>query len=137
MSQTTETSIAGNSWPQGIFAITLFMEDLEVARRFYHEVFRLPVDYEDDASAVFRFGSILVNLLKITQADELVAPAKVANQEGGSRFVLTLQVDDVDAMCAELAARGVELVNEPMDRPWDIRTVSFKDPGGHIWEIAH
>jgi uncharacterized glyoxalase superfamily protein PhnB len=49
----------------------------------------------------------------------------------------TLDVDDVDAMCAELAARGVELLNGPMDRPWGIRTASFKDPAGHIWEIAH
>ena len=24
----------------------------------------------------------------------------------------------------------------PMDRPWGIRTASFRDPGGHIWEIA-
>ena len=48
----------------------------------------------------------------------------------------TITVDDVDAMCAELAARGVKLLNGPMDRPWGIRTASFSDPGGHIWEIA-
>ena len=24
----------------------------------------------------------------------------------------------------------------PVDRPWGIRTASFRDPGGHIWEIA-
>jgi lactoylglutathione lyase len=30
----------------------------------------------------------------------------------------------------------VELLNGPMDRPWGIRTASFLDPGGHIWEIA-
>lgn len=22
------------------------------------------------------------------------------------------------------------------ERPWGIRTASFRDPGGHIWEIA-
>jgi uncharacterized glyoxalase superfamily protein PhnB len=49
----------------------------------------------------------------------------------------TLSVDDVDAMCAELASRGVTLLNGPLDRPWGIRTASFMDPGGHIWEIAH
>jgi lactoylglutathione lyase len=42
----------------------------------------------------------------------------------------------VDAMAAELTSRGVELLNGPMDRPWGIRTASFRDPGGHIWEIA-
>ena len=39
-------------------------------------------------------------------------------------------------VCAELAARGVTLLNGPMDRPWGIRTASFTDPSGHIWEIA-
>ena len=35
------------------------------------------------------------------------------------------------------ASSGVTLLNGPMDRPWGIRTASFSDPGGHIWEIAH
>jgi hypothetical protein len=30
-----------------------------------------------------------------------------------------------------------ELLNGPIDRPWGIRTASFRAPGGHIWEIAH
>jgi uncharacterized glyoxalase superfamily protein PhnB len=55
----------------------------------------------------------------------------------GSRFVFTLEVDDVDAKAAELTARGVELLNGPMDRPWGPRTASFRDPAGHVWEIAH
>jgi len=125
------------SWPKGIFAITLFVEDVEVTKRFYQDVFRLPIAYEDDNSAVFNFGSTMINLLKSTEAVELIAPAVVASREAGSRLQLTIQVDDVDAMCAELVKRGVELVNGPMDRPWGIRTACFSDPGGHIWEIAH
>jgi uncharacterized glyoxalase superfamily protein PhnB len=52
------------------------------------------------------------------------------------RFQLTLGVYDVDATCEELRARGVELLNGPVDRPWGIRTASFRDPAGHVWEIA-
>jgi len=96
----------------------------------------LPVFFEDHNSTVFKFGNTLVNLLKITEARELIEPAKVASRNAGSRFVFTIDVDDVDAMCAELTARGVELLNGPMDRPWGVRTASFRDPGGHIWEIA-
>jgi len=123
-------------WPGGITAITLFVEDLEAAKRFYGEVFGLPVVFEDDNSAVFRFGTTLVNLLSSTAAPELIEPAAVARPDAGSRLVFTVAVDDVDAMCEELAARGVELLNGPMDRPWGVRTASFRDPGGHIWEIA-
>jgi catechol 2,3-dioxygenase-like lactoylglutathione lyase family enzyme len=124
------------AWPTGIFAITLFVEDLLAAKQYYQRVFGLQVDYEDDNSAVFKFGNTLINLLKTTAAIELVEPARVASREAGARFVFTLHVENVDAMCAELTARGVELLNGPMDRPWGIRTASFIDPGGAIWEIA-
>ncbi len=125
-----------SSRPKGISAITLFVEDLEAAKTFYRAVFGLPVAFEDDASCVFEFENTLVNLLKSTAANELIEPAQVASREAGSRCVYTIIVDDVDAMCAQLTARGVKLLNGPMDRPWGIRTASFSDPGGHIWEIA-
>jgi catechol 2,3-dioxygenase-like lactoylglutathione lyase family enzyme len=124
------------AWPKGIGAITLFVEDLAAAKQFYQEVFGLPVAFEDDDSAVFAFGGTLVNLLRTTAAGELIEPAAVAPHGVGSRFQLTVNVADVDATCAELARRGVELLNGPMDRPWGVRTASFVDPGGHIWEIA-
>jgi lactoylglutathione lyase len=82
------------------------------------------------------FVNTSINLLKTTAAGTLIEPAPVASPEAGSRLQFTIKVDDVDAMCAELATRGVELLNGPMDRPWGIRTASFRDPGGHIWEIA-
>lgn len=124
------------SWPGGISAITLFVDDLEAAKRFYGEVFGLPVVFEDDDSTVFDFGNTIINLLKTTAAGDLIEPGPVASRDAGSRLQLTIEVDDVDAMCDELAARGVVLLNGPIDRPWGLRTASFADPGGHIWEIA-
>jgi catechol 2,3-dioxygenase-like lactoylglutathione lyase family enzyme len=124
------------SWPAGISAITLFVEDLDAAKRFYGEVFGLPITYEDDDSAVFDFGNAIINLLRIEAADELIRPAAVASAAHGSRMQFTIEVDDVDALCAELVGRGVELLNGPIDRPWGIRTASFRDPAGNIWEIA-
>lgn len=123
-------------WPTGIDAITLFVEDLAAAKTFYLDVFGLPLHYEDPNSAVFKVGETVINLLDIVQADELITPGIVAPREAGSRMVFTLGVPDVDAMCAMLQARGVELLNGPMDRPWGIRTASFRDPAGYIWEIA-
>ena len=124
------------SWAQGIGAVTLFVEDLEAAKAFYQKVFAKNVFFEDDNSAVFKFGDTLINLLKITEADELIAPANVASRKAGARAVFTIQIDDVDAVCEQLTARGVKLLNGPVDRPWGVRTASFRDPGGHIWEIA-
>ena len=123
-------------WPGSITAITLFVDDLAATRSFYLEVFGLPVLFEDEDSAVFRFDNTMINLLKSSAAVSLIDPATVASPDTGSRLQLTLDVENVDATCAELTARGVELLNGPMDREWGIRTASFRDPGGHIWEIA-
>jgi lactoylglutathione lyase len=123
-------------WPKGIDAITLFVEDLAAAKAFYVEFFGLPVHYEDPNSAVFKFGETVINLLDVREAPSLIAPADVASPDAGARFQFTIGVDDVDATCEMLRERGVQLLNGPMDRPWGIRTASFRDPGGHIWEIA-
>jgi uncharacterized glyoxalase superfamily protein PhnB len=99
-------------------------------------VFGLEGHFEDPHSVVFKFSNMMVNLLKVEVAPELVEPAAVASPDAGSRSVFTIEVDDVDATCAKLADLGVKLVNGPMDRPWGIRTASFRDPSGQIWEIA-
>ena len=128
-----------NDWSEQdkkIGAITLFVEDLAAAKRFYLEVFDLPVYFEDENSAVFRFGDTLINLLDIGQANSLIEPAAVASRDAGSRMQFTMAVEDLNSVCEELTRRGVTLLNGPMDRPWGIRTASFTDPGGHIWEIA-
>lgn len=123
--------------PTNITAITLFVEDLAAARQFYAEVFELPVVFEDPQSAVFRFNGTLINLLDSAAAVELVAPAPVGDPQAGPRMVFTLAVEDVDVTCAQLTGRGVRLLNGPMDRPWGIRTASFQDPDGHIWELVY
>jgi catechol 2,3-dioxygenase-like lactoylglutathione lyase family enzyme len=122
--------------PAAIGAITLFVEDLAAARAFYEAVFGLPVHHEDEASAVFRFGPTLVNLLDAREAPELVAPAAVGSPAAGVRFQLTVEVADVDEAAAELQRRGATLLNSPIDRPWGVRTATFRDPAGHIWEVA-
>jgi catechol 2,3-dioxygenase-like lactoylglutathione lyase family enzyme len=136
MSESTEKDVDAQAWPGRIAAITLFVEDLAAAKRFYIDVFELSVVFEDDNSTVFKFGDMLVNLLTANEAPALVAPATVATPEAGARFQFTLDVDEVDARVDELKNRGVELLNGPMNRPWGIRTASFRDPGGHIWELA-
>ena len=123
-------------WANGIGAITLFVDDVASAKAFYLEAFELPVHFEDDVSCVFKFGPTLVNLLATSEAGELIEPEPVGAAGGGARFQLTVDVADVDAVCARLAGRGVELLNGPIDRPWGVRTAAFRDPAGHVWEVA-
>ncbi len=125
----------GPAWPGPVAAITLVTDDLVATRQFYLDVFGLPVFYQDDSSTVFRFGETLVNLLAAAAAPELFAPAPVGSA-ASDRSVLTVEVDDVDARVEQLRTVGVELLNGPVDRPWGIRTASFRDPSGQVWEVS-
>ncbi len=124
------------SLPTSVGAITLFVADPQRSKAFYETTFDVSVLFEDEDSAAFRFENIIVNLLRRPAAHDLVAPAAVAGPDAGSQFQLTIWVDDTDAACALLAARGVELLNGPVDRAWGMRTAAFADPDGHVWEVA-
>ena len=124
MDATNESDAGVKSWPGGIYAITLFVENLDATRQFYQMVFDLPIVFEDGNSAVFKFGSSLINLLKIKEADELIAPAKVASPwldlNSFSPCMLRMSMQ-----CAKkLITHGVVLLNGPIDRPWGLQTVS-------------
>ncbi|NKL27805.1 glyoxalase/bleomycin resistance/dioxygenase family protein [Rhizobium leguminosarum bv. viciae] len=120
-----------------IEVITLFVDDIDEAKAFYQKVFAPASVYEDAVSSVLKFSGTMVNLLRATEAPQLVEPSAVAAPGSGARILLTIRVDDVDAVCAELRKLGVTLLNGPIDRPWGRRTAAFADPSGHVWEIAH
>ena len=107
-----------------IEVVTLFVENIEVAKAFYQKVFAHEVVYQDAVSAVLKFSGVMVNLLAATQAPALVEPSAVATAGSGARVLLTIKVDDVDAVCAELRSCGVKLLNGPIDRPWGRRNRS-------------
>ncbi|MCV9966501.1 VOC family protein [Pararhizobium sp. BT-229] len=119
-----------------IEVVTLFVDDIDEAKLFYQKVFAPEIVYQDDVSAVLKFSGAMVNLLQATEAPELVAPSAVAAPGSGARVLLTIKVDNVDAVCAELRHLGVTLLNGPIDRPWGRRTAAFADPSGHVWEVA-
>jgi catechol 2,3-dioxygenase-like lactoylglutathione lyase family enzyme len=136
LKETTVTDSTRASWATSIQTNTLFVDDLGSAKRFYVDVFELPIVYEDSEAVTLKLGPTLINLLVTRAAPELIEPARVAAAEAGARMMFTIQVPDVDAATADLKARGVTFLNGPIDRPWGVRTAAFSDPAGHIWEIA-
>ena len=117
-------------------AISLFVEDLQAAKSFYQEVFGVAVVFEDESSVAVRFQNVIINLLRVENAQEIIEPGFVAARDSGSRFQLSIWVEDVDAVCAQLRGRGVKLLAGPKDRPWGMRTANFVDPAGNSWEVS-
>jgi catechol 2,3-dioxygenase-like lactoylglutathione lyase family enzyme len=132
----TPDAIAPSARTKQVFAVTLFVEDLDACERFYHEVFGMPLIHRDDEAVTYRFPNMLVNLLLASSAPELIEPAAVGAAGTPSRMMLTLEVEDVDGFAAHLRGLGIPILNGPLDRPWGPRTVTVADPSGHCWELS-
>jgi len=128
--------MTASMWSRGLFAITIYADDLAASRKFYGEMLQMQEIFTNHDSVVYQMGSACLNVLMRENAPELVAPLSIAPSSAGSRSLLTVMVDDVDAAHAALLARGVVFLNGPMDRPWGMRTAAFADPSGHCWELA-
>jgi catechol 2,3-dioxygenase-like lactoylglutathione lyase family enzyme len=123
-------------WAKEIGAITLFVEDPGRSAAFYQDIFDLEPAFSDDNGSMFRLVNTLLFVTRSSEAPNMIAPAVAGAPGNGPRHVFAIIVDDVDAVCAELAGKGVVLLNGPEDRSWGMRTANFQDPDGYVWEIA-
>jgi catechol 2,3-dioxygenase-like lactoylglutathione lyase family enzyme len=121
-------------WEKQIGAMTLQVGDLERSKTFYREVFDLSPLHEDADSVGLRFKNMYVLLHRDPAHQPPGGEVLDLAQKGAGQFAII--VENVDAVCAELNQRGVTLISGPADRDWGMRTVTFADPDGYIWEIA-
>jgi lactoylglutathione lyase len=117
-------------------AIILFVEDLRRSKVFYHEVLGLDVHFEDDQSVGFKVEGLAFIVLQVDRARVQLQGEPTATPGAGATAFLTTFTDDVDALHADLAGRGINFLQPPTDQPWGVRTAYFKDPDGHVWELA-
>ena len=117
-------------------AIILFVADLQRSKVFYHEVLGLDVEFEDDESVGFKIKGLAFIVLQVDRARVQLQGEPTATPGSGATAFLTSFTDHVDALHANLVERGVQFFQGPANQPWGVRTAYFKDPDGHVWEIA-
>jgi catechol 2,3-dioxygenase-like lactoylglutathione lyase family enzyme len=117
----------------------LLVSNFKACFLFYRDVLGFPVGFgtEDDTYADFKLGAVNISLFDRQEMSEGLGtthlPAQASAQD---KACLVFAVQDVDAACRELQAKGVEFVVGPADHPdWGIRTAHFRDPDGNLIEI--
>jgi catechol 2,3-dioxygenase-like lactoylglutathione lyase family enzyme len=101
--------VSGISCSVGV--INLSQPDLDAAKDFYSKVFGKAPDFVDADVAILHFDNTIIKLEKEPAARDRVVSAAVAPTGTGSRVVLGIWVDDVNAACAELADCGISLIS--------------------------
>lgn len=122
-------------WEPQIGAINLIVADLQRSAAFYHEVFGVSAEYQDDDTTMFRFNDTFVFLHRDPAHQDVVSDDVLRlAQSGVGQFVAF--VEDADAVRYELDQLAVSVIDGPTDRTWGMRTMTFADPGGYTWEIT-
>lgn len=121
-----------------ISMITLAVRDLAVATKFYEEGLGFTRMESPPAVAFFTLnGTWLALYGREALAEDAQVPAKGQGFEG---FTLAHNVHseaEVDAVIAQAVAAGATLVKPPQKVFWGGYSGYFKDPDGHLWEVAH
>jgi hypothetical protein len=121
-----------------ISMITLGVRDLAAAVHFYETGLGFPRMASSPGVAFFTLDG---SWLGLYPRDALAADATVAAEGGGFEgFTLAHNVAseaEVDAVIQQALAAGATPVKPAQKVFWGGYSGYFKDPDGHLWEIAH
>lgn len=111
-----------------LHSVAIFVTDLERARAFYEDGLGLPLAAK--GSFGFQFGE-QPPFLGVHPAAHDGAKAMVGRETG-----LTIRVDDLVGLRADLGLRGVSLLTEPVQQGFGLMAM-VADPDGNVlalWE---
>lgn len=100
--------------------LTLHVADLERSLAFYAKIPGAVVEiHRPGLIAILRIGHGRLGLL----------------QRAAGRFHVELEVDDLDALYADLRQAGIEPKGPPVKHPWGDRDFQVVDPDGFVLEF--
>ena len=122
---------------QRLSLVTLGVRDLERSIRFFEDLGWTRSMKDAPGVAFFQCGGIAFGLFPL---EELAKDAGVTAATGGSNAMSLAHnartKEEVDTVMAEAEAAGAEIVKAPEDVFWGGYSGYFRDPDGHLWEVA-
>lgn len=121
-----------------ISLVTLGVEDLDRAIRFYEEMGLTRHQGVTDGVAFFQMGGMILSLYP--RAD-LAKDADVEDQRAGFSGIAlaynTRTDEEVDGIISAAKAAGGRIVRRPERAAWGGYSGYFADTEGHLWEVAY
>ena len=127
-----------------INVLTLAVDDLERSLTFYRDGMGLETkgitgqQFEDGAVVFFRMNDDLILALWPSASLSKDAGIDVTRERFGAISIghNVGSKEEVDTVISQAKGAGAVIVNPPRDRFWGGYSGYFRDPDGHLWEIA-
>ncbi len=127
-----------------ITVLTLGVDDLERSLRFYRDGLGLPTEgiagkeFEHGAVAFFKLqGDVVLALWPRTSlSHDSGLPVQAASSTEFSIGHNVSSKAEVDAVMKQAREAGAVIVKSARDTFWGGYAGYFKDPDGHLWEVA-
>jgi catechol 2,3-dioxygenase-like lactoylglutathione lyase family enzyme len=117
----------------GIFQV-LATENLAASRAFYEAHFGMQAVFVADWYVHLAHPTLPLLQLGLIEAGHPSMPD--ADQRPNASTIVSMQVDDVDALHRALHAADERLLGEPRDEPWGQRHFLAIDPGGFFVDVV-
>jgi catechol 2,3-dioxygenase-like lactoylglutathione lyase family enzyme len=122
-----------------VLETALYVDDLERAAAFYADVLALPSLYSDERLRAFAVGnSVLLLFRRGASLETMTLPGGTIPPHDGSgplHVAFAIGADELGRWEARLRDRGVA-VEGRTDWPRGGRSIYFRDPDGHLLELA-
>ncbi len=121
-------------YPMPLF-VKLAVENMERSLHWYtnvlgfESVFELP---DDDGQAVMAHirGQKYQDIMLVSDSKSHAKRVK------GQGVILNMTVDDVDSFATRANELKADIVEGPVDRPWNARELVLKDPDGYLITLS-
>ena len=124
---------------QHLHLITLGVKDFAKSRKFYTEIlgWKASSASQDDV-AFFQAGGVALGIYPREKlAEDALIPSEGSGFAGITLAYNARSEAEVDEIIRDLKSKSVKIVKEPQKVFWGGYSGYFKDPDGHLWEIAH
>jgi catechol 2,3-dioxygenase-like lactoylglutathione lyase family enzyme len=123
-----------------ILETAIHTDDVERSRRFYEEVMGLKPMFTDQRLTAYDAGggSVLLVFLRGGSAEPVVLPGGTIPGHGGAgclHFAFALRADELGAWEGRLREHNIG-IEAWMDWPGGGKSIYFRDPDGHLLELA-
>ena len=114
---------------------SLFVRDIEVSKKFYVRILKIPVKLDFGKNVILQNGLTLWEINRFHIIPEKLGVQRVSD-DTVNRFELYFESDNLESVFKILKEQGVVFLHEIHEESWGQQTTRFFDPDNHLIEVG-